>query len=124
MIEAADQFKARLLKMKVGETYTYYRGFLAQDRIGRPALDAVAVLVFGLDLIGKVRAFQKRALPLEETVSVPNSKDKSAPNIEKKVAYAVSPYEYSLRLLRPIRQADFVWARNEYIKQLRIEEAA
>lgn len=76
-----DSFRARMTKLRPGETYVYHIGFLAADRIHRTALNMIASLAFGLSLAGQAQLFQKRL--------------------------GTGLYEYRLRLTdRPIRNVD------------------
>ena len=99
MINASDQFKARVLKLEIGEEYVYFRGHLASARAHMPLLEDVGAMAYGLVLLEASVLTQKRIGDLEGS-------------------------EYRLRVLRPIRNVDFDKGRAAYYKSLRSKEAA
>jgi len=98
MINASDQFKARVLKLEIGEEYVYFHGHLASARSHMPRLEDVGAMAYGLHLLGAAVLTQKH--------------------------YEEGNTEYRLRVLRPIRNVDFDKGRAAYYKSLRSKEAA
>ena len=95
MIDPVDQFRSRLLSMKPGESYVYYRGRLAQDREKTPSLHIVAILAHGLQMLKAVQLSQVRQF--------------------------AGVYEYRVRTNRPIRNVDFDHGRKTYLENLKEE---
>lgn len=80
MIDAMDQFTARVLKLRIGETFVYHRGYLVKDRERRSQLSTMAKTAYGLYLAGAAVLTQKR---LDSDL-----------------------YEYQLRVTRAVRNVD------------------
>lgn len=96
MINPVDQFKARVLKLQPGETYVYFTGRIATARQHMASLDEIATLAQGLHVLKAVVLTQKRL--------------------------GTDEYQYRLRVLRAVRNADFDKGRAAYLKS--IKEAA
>lgn len=99
MINVADQFKARVLKLEIGEEYVYFRGHLASARKHMPRVEDIGALAYGLALQGAVVLTQRR--------------------ISEKAGH-----DYRLRVLRPIRNADFDKGCAAYYKSIGVKEVA
>lgn len=93
MINGIDQFKARVLKLELGEEYIYFTGHLGSARSHMPVVDYIGTLAYGLFLLGAVVLTQER-------IGEHNN-------------------HYRLRVLRAIRNVDFEKARIAYAESLK-----
>lgn len=95
MINAVDQFKARVLKLEIGEEYVYFTGSLVTSRSHMPRVNEIAELAAGLGFIGAAVLTQKRL--------------------------GEHNYQYRLRVLRAVRNVDLDKGRVAYANSLKEE---
>lgn len=95
-----DRFRENVRKLRVGDTHVYHVGDLRAERLESPSLNNIAAMASGLHLLGKVGLRSKRIAT--------NPK-------------ALSAYEYSFKVLKPINPIDFDSARKAWLKYLKEE---
>ncbi len=87
-----DLFKEDVRRLSQGTTHVYHIGNLQEDRQGSPSLNNIAIMAYGLHLIGKVGLRQRRT---------------------------TSGTEYALKVLQPINPIDFDRARRQWLESLK-----